>query len=324
MKKIYFAAISAALLMLAAACSNEAVEPANQATVQFSVNLDDIQSRAISDGTTVDQLIFAVYDNEGNELTDLRQKDVTITGRQAQVTTTVARGQKYTFVFWAQKSGNDYYNTTNLKDVVVSYDGPANDETRDAFTNVYEVEKVTGPINETVTLYRPFAQLDYVCDLEEWTDLVNSNYKLVGSDLLVKAGAFTHLNLLTGEVSQPTTEEFTLSMSNYYKEHQSIGEFCGFVTTKDNTYQDLFPSQDGDKFWISMNYLLASKQQTVLEHAEMNIYALVNNSPKPVKIALDNIPIQRNHRTVVYVSDLTKTVTTVIKIDPNFSGDIND
>lgn len=324
MKKIYFAAISAALLMLAAACSNEAVEPANQATVQFSVNLDDIQSRAISDGTTVDQLIFAVYDNEGNELTDLRQNNVTITGRQAQVTTTVARGQKYTFVFWAQKSGNNYYNTTNLKDVVVSYVGYANDETRDAFTNVYEVEKVTGPINETVTLYRPFAQLDYVCDLEEWTDLVNSNYKLVGSDLLVKAGAFTHLNLLTGEVSQPTTEPFTLSMSNYYKEHQSIGEFCGFVTTKDNTYQDLFTSQDGDKFWISMNYLLASKQQTVLEHAEMNIYALVNNSPKPVKIALDNIPIKQNHRTVVYVSDLTKTVTTVIKIDPNFSGDIND
>ena len=323
MKKIYFAAISAALLMTAS-CSNEAVEPTDQATVQFSVNLDDIQSRAIGDGTTVDQLVFAVYDSEGNELTNLRQNDVTVADKQAQVTTTVARGQKYTFVFWAQKSGNTHYTTTDLKDVVVSYEGPANDETRDAFTNVYEVEKVTGPINETVTLYRPFAQLDYVCDLEEWTNLVNSNYKLVGSDLLVTAGAFTHINLLTGEVSQPTTEPFTLVMSNYYREHQSIGEFCGFVTTKDNAYHDLFTSQDGDKFWISMNYLLASKQQTVLEHANMNIYALINNDTTPVEIALDNIPIERNHRTVVYVSNLTKTVTTVIQIDPNFGGDIND
>ena len=106
MKKIYFATISAVLMMLAAACSNEAVEPTDQATVQFTVNLDGIQSRGISDGTTVDQLIFAVYDQDGNELPQLRQNNIEVSERNAQVTTKVALGQKYTFVFWAQKSGN--------------------------------------------------------------------------------------------------------------------------------------------------------------------------------------------------------------------------
>jgi len=334
MKKIYFATISAVLMMLAAACSNEAVEPTDQATVQFTVNLDGIQSRGISDGTTVDQLIFAVYDQDGNELPQLRQNDIEVKERNAQVTTQVALGQKYTFVFWAQKSGNNYYNTADLKDVVINYEGEgegegyANDETRDAFTAVLPIDKVTGPINETVTLRRPFAQVDYVCDLTEWTDLQNSNYRLTGSDLTVNAGAFTHLNLLTGEASQPTTVPIKFAMSNYWRTHHvSTYEFCGFVSSKvDGQYKDLFTNGDGDDmFWLSMNYILASTEQTTLDHTQMNIYIWGGgqSDPSPIEIPIDNLPIQRNHRTVVSVSNLTHMVDVLIEINPNFYGDIN-
>lgn len=315
MKKIYFATISAVLLMLAAACSNEAVEPTDQATVQFTVNLDGIQSRGISDGTTVDQLIFAVYDQDGNELPQLRQDNIEISERNAQVTTKVALGQKYTFVFWAQKQDNTHYDTSNLKDVVVSYDGPANDEMRDAFTNVYEVDKVTGPINETVTLYRPFAQLDYVCDLEEWENLFKSNYELTGCDLKVEGGAYTHLNLLTGEASQPTAVEAPFTLQT-----------AGYVTTRvangtDVSYTEKFVQGNGEKFWISMNYILATPQQTMLNSATMNIYSKISGESQPIPIKCDNVPIQRNHRTVIYISDLTQVIKTYITIytgfDPN-------
>lgn len=327
MKKIYFATISAALMMLAAACSNEAVEPTDQATVQFTVNLDGIQSRGISDGTTVDQLIFAVYDQDGNELPQLRQNDIVISERNAQVTTRVALGQKYSFVFWAQKSDSTFYNTTDLKDVVISYKGYANDETRDAFTAVLTIDKVTGPINETVTLHRPFAQIDYVCDLTEWTNLQNSNYRLTGSDLTVSAGAFTHLNLLTGEASQPTTVPIKFDMSNYWRTHHvSTYEFCGFVSSKvGDQYKDLFTDGDGDKFWLSMNYILASTEQTTLDHTQMNIYIWGGgqSDPSPIEIPIDKLPIQRNHRTVVSVSNLTHMVDVLIEINPNFYGDIN-
>lgn len=327
MKKIYFATISAVLMMLAAACSNEAVEPTDQATVQFTVNLDGIQSRGISDGTTVDQLIFAVYDQDGKELPQLRQDDIVIKERNAQVTTQVALGQKYTFVFWAQKRGNTHYNTTNLEDVVVSYEGDANDETRDAFTNVLTIDKVTGPINETVTLRRPFAQVDYVCDLTEWTDLQNSNYRLTGSDLTVNAGAFTHLNLITGVASQATTVPIKFAMSNYWRTHHvSTYEFCGFVSSKvDGQYKDLFTDGEGDKFWLSMNYILASTEQTTLDHTQMNIYIWGGgqSDPSPIEIPIVKLPIQRNHRTVVSVSNLTHMVEVLIQINPNFYGDIN-
>ncbi len=325
MKKIHLI-LAIAGIMLTTACSSESNEPAAEGNVTFTVNLDDIDSRAISDGTTVDQLVFAVYDAQGNELTALRQNDITITGKQATVTTKVAMGQKYSFAFWAQKSGNAFYNTTNLKDVVVSYNGEANDENRDAFTASWTINKVEGAINETITLRRPFAQVDYVCDMEEWTDLLNSNYKLVGSDLVVQEGAYTHYNVLTGEATEPTTATFSLSDDWTYYRYPTDYNFLGFVTSKPgNDYQDLFiTSENEDKFWLSMNYILASKdEETNLTGVAMNIYGIGNNGPRPQAINIDQLPIKRNHRTVVYVSGLTTMVSVWIQIDPNTTGDVN-
>lgn len=328
MKKIYLI-LAIAGIMMTTACSNENNEPASESNVTFTVNLDGIDSRVISDGTTVDQLVFAVYDDQGNEITALRQNDIQIEEKQATVTTKVAMGQKYSFAFWAQKkkdddnlNNNGYYNTADLKDVVVSYEGNANDENRDAFTASWSIEEVTGSINKTITLYRPFAQVNFVCSMEEWTNLMNSNYLLVGSDLVVDAGAYTHYNVLTGEASQPTTTPITLERSKQWDTY-GADTFCGFVTTKNGEeYDNLCTTDDGDKFWLSMNYILATPQVTNLGHTSMNIYGIKNYTPTPVEIALDAIPIQRNHRTVIHVSNLTTTVSLVIELDPNMSGDL--
>ena len=241
MKKINFI-LAIVGIMMTTACSNETNEPAtpNENNVTFTVNLDGIDSRTISDGNTVDQLIFAVYDSNGNELTDKRQNNVPVVNGHATVTTRLQLGRGFSFAFWAQKkkddnnlNNNGYYNTTNLKDVVVSYEGYANDENRDAFTASYSIEQVTQDFTQEITLYRPFAQVDYVCDKNEWNNLVNSNYNLLGSDLVVDAGAYTHYNVLTGEASQPTTTPITFALSNYWQSHQlNTYNFCGFEDTK--------------------------------------------------------------------------------------------
>ena len=281
MRKIYLT-LAIAGIMMTTACSNENNEPVittDEANVTFTVNLDGIDSRAISDGTTVDQLVFAVYDDQGNELPALRQNNVAVSNRQATVTTHVTMGQKYSFAFWAQKSGNTYYNTTDLKDIVVSYTGYANDENRDDFT-------------------------------ASWS-----------SDLVVDAGAYTHYNVLTGEASQPTETPITFNKSDYSTNHQaSTYKFCGFVTIPygEDGYENLF---DGGKFWLSMNYILATDQATNLGHSTMNIYGWHNQ--ESVKIELSSVPILRNHRTVVNVSNITQKVEAVIFIDPNTSGDNN-
>lgn len=327
MKKIQLWLAAASMMMMAAACSSEANEPAQptqeKASVEFTVNLDGIESRANGDGTTADQLIFAVFDSEGNELAALRQNDVAVTGREATVKTSVARGQNYTFVFWAQKkvgenlNDNGFYNTTNLKDVVVNYSGEANDERRDAFTQVVALNNVTDDINQTVYLHRPFAQVDYVCETSEWLKFNFSNFAITGSDLTVAAGAYTHLNLLTGVASEPTQVPFTMTEKP-------------FITTQGYdevnyayTFSDPFITADEKEyFWLSMNYILATPEISKLSTVQMNLYTMVGEEKRPVEIKLDEVPIQRNHRTVVYVAGLTKVVTTVIGIDPTFNGDM--
>ncbi len=322
MRKIYLI-LAIAGIMMTTACSNENNEPVittDEANVTFSVNLNDIDSRVISDGTTVDQLIFSVFDSEGNEITSKRQNNVPVSNCHATVTTRLQLGRGFTFVFWAQKSGNAFYTTTNLKDIVVSYAGEANDENRDAFTATYSIAKVTQDFTQDVTLRRPFAQVDYVCSLDEWTDLMNSNRKLIGSNLVVEAGAYTHYNAFTGEASVPTTTPITFAMSDWwYQNYDNINGFCSFVTTRNgNGYDNLF---DGEKFWLSMNYILATPEVTNLGKTTMNIYGVKNYDPIAVPIEVNELPIQRNHRTVVNVSNLTTTVSVIIDKDPEMGDD---
>ena len=323
MNKI-FSILALVGMIMTTACSNENNEPVistDEANVTFSVNLNDIDSRVISDGKTVDQLIFSVFDSEGNEITSKRQNNVPVSNCHATVTTRLQLGRGFTFVFWAQKSGNTFYNTTNLKDIVVNYAGYANDENRDAFTATYSIAKVTEDFTQDVTLRRPFAQLDYVCTIEEWEKLKNATYELLGSNLIVESGAFTHYNAITGEASQPTTAPIEFALSEDYL-HTQYFDFLGFVTSKvNNTYQDLFTSTDGDMFWLSMNYILANPEVTNLGKTTMNIYGYKGYDPSPMPIKCNEIPIQRNHRTVVTVSDLTTQATLYININPAFNGD---
>lgn len=337
MSKINWLLAIASLLMITTACSNDNDEPVittDEANVTFSVNLNDIDSRVISDGTTVDQLIFAVFDTNGNEIAVLRQNDVPVSNCHATVTSRVQLGRGFTFVFWAQKkrvgslNDNGYYTTTDLKDIVVNYAGDenhyANDENRDAFTAFYSIPKVTKDFTQEITLRRPFAQLDYVCDMTEWTSLKNSLYKLVGTDVTIEAGAYTHYNALTGEASQPTTTPITFALSDYYRHHRPGSyDFCGFATTPNGeSYDNLF---DGDKFWLSMNYILATPEVTNLSNTAMNIYCWASDEGvTPVQVApISEVPIQRNHRTVITVSNLTQKVTTTITIDPGFDAEYN-
>lgn len=74
MKKFFYSFFAAVGLMLAAtSCSQEEMiengTSGNDVEVSFNVDMEGPQaSRAIGDGLTVDQLIFAVYDKNGVEI----------------------------------------------------------------------------------------------------------------------------------------------------------------------------------------------------------------------------------------------------------------
>ena len=148
--------------LFAASCAKELVEEPvlnDEAKVTFSVNTPEIATRAYSDGMTATVLQYAVYDENGKELTALTKTDATINGSttvELQLTT----GNTYSVIFWAAAEDAPYAVDFAEKTMTVNYDNAAcNDEKRDAFYAYKEIT-VTGAQTETIELRRPFAQLN--------------------------------------------------------------------------------------------------------------------------------------------------------------------
>ena len=105
-----FTMLAASTMMLATGCSSSddtvATQESNLATVSFSVQADAVAgTRAISDGSGADELIYRVFDKDGNSVGTLAKKTETgltdlLTGHK--VTLYLAKGQTYKVAFWAQ------------------------------------------------------------------------------------------------------------------------------------------------------------------------------------------------------------------------------
>ena len=170
MNKFLFASLAVGAVALAS-CSNEDfdVKPAGgEGNVVFTAQLPaSVQSRAFSDGTTAKNLDYAVY--AAGETTPLLTGIATFDANlKATISTTLATGKTYDILFWAQAADAPYTFDHATQTVTVSYDGAtSNAENRDAFFASELALAVNGPVSKTVTLTRPFAQLNIgTSDLE--------------------------------------------------------------------------------------------------------------------------------------------------------------
>ena len=173
-KKLFFGMFAAAGMLLATSCSNDeldAVQSGNEAQVTFSLATEGgIATRVISDGTGADILYYAIYNADkelittisGSENGLLTKKSAFSEGSKTEtVKVTLAKGQEYTAVFWAQNSECKAYTVSaeeKMLKVAMDYEGNNNDETRDAFFKA-ETFKVTGNADINVELKRPLLNL---------------------------------------------------------------------------------------------------------------------------------------------------------------------
>ena len=155
-----------AAMVLAGSCQQE-LNPVTDGdtTVTFSVAAGDVATKAIADGTNVDALYWEIYGTDvktaaaplGNGSTKER-----VDGKFT-VTLKLLADQEYNIIFWAQVDGNNHYEWTDLRNISIkdASDIDANDESRAAFFKVYNFTTENGvSINETVTLKRPFSQIN--------------------------------------------------------------------------------------------------------------------------------------------------------------------
>lgn len=287
-KKILFG-MMAATMMIATSCENEldlGTNAGKNAQVTFSVGTPEIATRAYSDGLTAKVLQYAVYDSEGNILSDLTETDATING-STTVNLQLTTGDTYSVIFWAAAENAPYTVNFDEKTMTVSYDGAkSNDETRDAFYK-YHTFTVTGAQTETVELRRPFAQLNI--GAADYAASASAGYTPTQSAVVVK-NVYSTLNLASGAVSDDVVAEFALA-----------------DIKKDET----FPVAGNE--YLAMNYLLVGADKETVE-VEFSYTDGSNAKTRTV----GSVPVQRNYRTNIIGSLLTNPATFNIIIDADF------
>lgn len=313
-KNLFMSMLAIAGMLFATSCSQDELlnEPTtgDYVSAKFTIGTSDgIATRAtIGNGTKADKVACAVYDEKGTELRDLYAiRDVV--DMKATYEIRLAKGQKYRVAFFAYNSTADAYDVTDLTDIKVKDSQNSNIENRDAFTAYVDVDATVNTINEDVTLYRPFAQLNLGVDNTEWTDAVKAGVTVAKSKIVVtnvydQFSAYDNAIVATAE---PKT--MTFAMNTIPTEELEVD------VDRDGTIANT------EKFkYLALNYLLVGdagteKSLTDVEFVWENSDASKTNNPTT---HFKNIPVQRNYRTNIIGKLLTNPATFNIVIDADF------
>ena len=317
-KKLLLGMFAAAGLLLATSCSKEeqdVVQSGNEAQVTFSLKVEGaIATRAISDGTGADVLMYAVFDEAGNRINTIQKVSRRGVTFPTTENITLAKGQTYKVAFWAQDGDCEAYTVSDDMKVTVNYANDNNkgnnDETRDAFFKTVEFT-VTGSTSIDVELKRPFAQINVGVTKTDWDAAVASGITVAQSSVVIKKAA-TELNLLDGTVSGET--EVSYKLANIPSDPAILQ-----VDTDGDGIKE-------DYNWLSMSYILPSAGPTGYEKAALENVAFVfgsNGQPIEFNQGLNNVPVQRNWRTNIVGKILTGDITFNIVIDKEFEDDHN-
>lgn len=327
MKKILLTAAAIASMLFAASCQKEnfsARQEGDVVTATLTVQAPGQPgTKVIGDGMTADNLVFAVFDETGVELPELRQGDwikeqeeITFGGDlQTTVTVKLVRGKEYTFVCWAQNKDAKCYDFTDMKNIGVSYkDAASQDETRDAFFAGVPTGKITEDFSQTITLKRPFAQINVGT-----TDLIEAEKAGLEIDNLYSTmtvkNAATVLHTFTGAAS--AAEEVTFAYAHSVPVEK-------LVINKDKVVNNPTVAIADKYDWLAMNYILVADGTTngaSSALAEVTFSIRENDATVLTSYDVPNVPVHRNYRTNIVGGLLTADGEVSIIIDPVFEGE---
>ena len=312
MKKNLFVVMFAVVgMLLTGACSNEelgAVESKADAKVTFKLGLENaMNTRAISDGSLINKLHFAIFDSTGAIVESSKDR-----GAEFPFTTSVSlvKGEQYTAVFWAQnKDCTAYTISDDMTTIEVDYVGALNnDEARDAFFRS-ETFVVDGDVALDVVLKRALAQLNVGVSAEEWNKFLAEGDQIVTSEVEIKQAA-TALNLVDGSVSGASDVKFE----------------AGAIPAE-SLKVDIDSDGVAEEYkYLSMCYFLANDTNDGASKTTLNDLKFTFNSNYDsfvLEEGLDNAPVQRNHRTNIVLANgyFVGDISVNVKLDVLYDGE---
>ena len=286
--KFLFGLCAASLMFTACQDDLDTSLKEGESMVTFTAQLpSEMAARTYADGKTAKNLTYAVYDaNTGAKLIENNEIDFA-DDLTAEVNLRLVNGKTYDIVFFASADNAPYTFDGDAKTVTVDYtELAANNENCDAFYTVKQFN-VSGTLNETVKLYRPFAQLNIGATDAE----AAATGGFVATTTQVKTTAYNTLNLMDGTVTGK--QEVTYN----------------FAAVPEN---ETFPASVTAEY-LAMNYILVNEKELVEVEftAKADGHSLTRN--------YSNVPVQRNYRTNIYGNILTEAANFNVEIEPAFN-----
>lgn len=208
-------------------------------------------------------------------------------------------GRDYTFVVWADfvAQGSEaalHYNAEDLRNIEISGDQNAMDESRDAYTGTFFVEKFSSSSQIGFELKRPFAKLRVM------TNDMNEIYsELVGATIEYTAATYQKYDALTKQSSELAT--VTKSVDYTSEAYLYAGE-----------------PKEGEQTLFA-DYILGTQSGTV------QFIMTVEDSVETLPAINFNtaIPVKANYLTTIYGPILTDYNQATVTINPVFENDGN-
>ncbi len=309
MKKYLFSMLAMATLLFTA-CSEDDFRGNNGNEVEALFTLElptEAATRAAGDGTTVDKVKCAIFDENGKELPELTAT-VDVVGKAATYNVRLIKGRSYRAVFFAYKDATvPYYNVEDLTNIVVNGDQNSNVEERDAFTAYVDVtaDESLSAIKKAVALKRPFAQLNLGSVKDDVEAARKAAGFAVGANVLSKSyikvtGVYNHFNAWSSK---------------------TIGETTDFEFKMNTVPAEALKANGEEYTYVALNYILAGeKTTTTVTFNWEDANGKVNDEPA----VWSNVPLQRNYRTNILGYVLTNAAEFNITIDADFNETDNN
>lgn len=304
--KLFKTLAATAMSVLAIACAKKPVAgvAGDGETTEVSFNVEvpgeTVVTKGISDASTTDELICQVFLNDGNytPVPELTQKvAVDAATHKAKVEFSLVKGNKYAFIFWAQASGTDYYETSDLRSVKMNVNNvKANEPKMDAFWATATQTATSTPSKNNIIMYRALAQVNFgaVLPAQGRADAVT----VTKSTISMKGVPDTFHPFLGGK---STACEGSVDIT--FAENATIDENLTVASV--------------DYSYLATAYVFAPKSDQKLTDAKATF---TMSTGKTTSISVPNVPIQGNYRTNILGDLLTVGATFNVKIDSEFKG----
>ena len=273
-------------------------------TLDYTASLVSPATRAIGDGSTVDKLAYAIYEEESNDVYGSGIVDKT--DGKFTFKPSLYIGKEYDIILFAYKDdSDDSYDIDNLQAVTRS-EGLIG-ENADAFSlketvkidkdeNLYVNGASKGSFRNprTVELTRPFAQLNIgTSSVDDLAAVGAAKVKVTISDY--KTSYNVRTSLMNGETT-------------YYEYTTAIAD------VKENT----FDIEETAYNYVSLNYLFP------VGNVEATVTVLTAGDEPIRTISFDNLPLNANRKTNIYGNLVKGELTFNVSVETGFTTpDVN-